>query len=445
MMRGSRLAALVALAVSLTGAVGRAQPARPDRQARDSASLRQQVERRFDVLPVRDGIVLRPKSTRAGVRSIEIAGDTISIDGAPATGAELRQKLGADAELVLRVSYLDADARRALAGPAAAPSEPPPPETASPPPPPEPSSPSPPAPPRRTRESEDRVKIGGRVVVEADEVVNDVVVIGGTARIDGEVRKDVVVVGGLLEVGPTAEIGGDVSVVGGTIRRDPTAHIRGRVAEVGPGINLRGLRFGHFGPLIAGSVFGGFVSLLSTLMRCAVLCILASLVLLIAREYVEGVSRRAAAEPVKAGAVGILAQLLFLPVLIVTILVLVVTIIGIPLLVLIPFALLALALVSLVGFTAVAYYVGRLVSARLGSSQPSPYMTTILGIIVVMSPVLLGRIVGLGDGIVFPITGALLFIGFCIEYVAWTIGFGAVALNRFNRSEAQATPSAPAA
>jgi hypothetical protein len=437
MMRSSRLAALVALAVALTCTVTGAQP------ATGSENLRRDVERRFDVLPLRDGIVLHPKAARARVRSIEITSDSISIDGAPATGAELRQKLGADADLVLRLSYLDADARRALAAPASAAPEPPP--SAEPPPPPTPTSPAPPPPPRRTRESEDRVRIGGRVVVEADEVVNDVVVIGGTARIDGQVRKDVVVVGGLLEVGSTADIGGDVSVVGGTMRRDPASRIRGRVSEVGPGINLRGLRFGHFGPLLAGSVFGGFVSLLSTLMRCAVLCVLASLVLLIGREYVERVSQRAAAEPVKAGAVGFLAQLLFFPVLIVTILVLVVTIVGIPLLVLVPFALLALAVVFLVGFTAVAYYVGRLVNARFGTSQPNPYLTTVLGILVVMSPILLGRIVGLGDGIVLPITGALLFIGFCVEYVAWTIGFGAVALNRFDRREAQATPSAPAA
>src|SRR5204863_1992340 len=134
MMRSSRLAALVALAVALACTAAGAQP------PSGSDGLRREVERRFDVLPVRDGIVLHPKSPRGGVRSIEITSDTISIDGAPATGAELRQKLGTDADLVLRVSYLDADARRALAGPPAAASEPAPGETASPPPPPEPSS-----------------------------------------------------------------------------------------------------------------------------------------------------------------------------------------------------------------------------------------------------------------------------------------------------------------
>ena len=50
--------------------------------------------------------------------------------------------------------------------------------------------------------------------------------------------------------------------------------------------------------------------------RLAVLCILASIVLLFGRGYVERVSLRAASEPMKAGAVGVLIQLLFFPVLI---------------------------------------------------------------------------------------------------------------------------------
>src|SRR5439155_21988102 len=153
----------------------------------------------------------------------------------------------------------------------------------------------------------------------------------------------------------------------------------------------------------------------------------------------------AATEPLKAGIVGVLAQLLFIPILVVVVLFLVVTIIGIPLLVLIPFAVLAMALVFVVGFTGVAYYVGRLVSTRLGSSQPNPYLTATLGIVVVMAPVLLGRIVGLGGGLLFPITALLLFVGFVVEYVAWTIGFGAVVLHRFDRLHAQPSTAAPAA
>ena len=67
-----------------------APPARAD-------EVRRQIERRFDVLPLTNGIVLTPKSPIPGVRSVRVlaAGGTISIDGAPVTGAELRSRLGA--------------------------------------------------------------------------------------------------------------------------------------------------------------------------------------------------------------------------------------------------------------------------------------------------------------------------------------------------------------
>src|SRR5438067_831074 len=242
MMRRTRIAAFLAVAVALIVVDhGAAQSTGP------SEALRQQVERRFDVLPLHDGIALRPKAARRGVRLIEITDGTIAIDGAPATGAELRDKLGADADLVLRLSYLDAEGRRSLA--VQPPAVPPPPAAVEPAPGSEaPAAPAPPAPRRRARRSDDRVRIGGRVVVEPDEIVNDVVVIGGTARIDGQVLNDVVVVGGLLEVGPAADIGHDVSVVGGTFRRDPAARIGGRISQVGPGISLRGLRLRELTP-----------------------------------------------------------------------------------------------------------------------------------------------------------------------------------------------------
>jgi len=47
--------------------------------------------------------------------------------------------------------------------------------------------------------------------------------------------------------------------------------------------------------------------------------------------------------------------------------------------------------------------------------------------------VLLARIAGLGGGIMFPMTAGLSLIGVLVEYLAWTVGFGAVALARFTR------------
>ena len=105
--------------------------------------------------------------------------------------------------------------------------------------------------------------------------------------------------------------------------------------------------------------------------RFGILCLLTALVVLFGRPYVERASEQAWNEPLKAGAIGVLAQILFLPVLIITCVVLVVTIIGIPLLFLIPFIILGLALVGLVGFTGVAYRLGGVlgVAIRVGDGQ----------------------------------------------------------------------------
>ena len=81
--------------------------------------LRRQVDRRFDVLVVRDGLALRPRAPSRGARTIEVRGGEIVLDGAPATGAELRDRLGADADLVIQLSYLEAAEQRKLFGEAA--------------------------------------------------------------------------------------------------------------------------------------------------------------------------------------------------------------------------------------------------------------------------------------------------------------------------------------
>src|SRR5215210_6235600 len=118
MTRMGRMSVLMALAIMCSALTSSAQ----DRDA----TLKGDVERRFDVLPLRDGLALRPKTPLAGVRSVEITGGTIAIDGQPATGSELRQKLGPEADQVLQLSYLADAARRALFAPAAPTPAPPP-------------------------------------------------------------------------------------------------------------------------------------------------------------------------------------------------------------------------------------------------------------------------------------------------------------------------------
>jgi hypothetical protein len=402
------------------------QAAAQDRTAPEA--LRRQVERRFIVSPVRDGLVLRPRALARRGQIIEVSGGDIVVDTAPVTGSELRGKLGADADLVLQLSYLDVAEQRRLFSdtPAVA-------------------LPEPPSPPRpsqlpesfRSRRSSDRVHIGGGVTVDAGETIDgDVVAIGGSAHILGEVRGEVVAIGGYVELGPNAVVRKGITVVGGTLRRDPAARVDGEVHEVGLGaLDLSGWHWARpsLATLWRGRTFGAAFALLATMIRVAVLCLLAALVILVGREYVERVSALAAAQPFKAGAIGFLAQVLFLPILIITIVLLVVTIVGIPLLLLLPFALLGLGAIGLIGFTAVGYHLGRLLGARLGWVNVGPYACTMAGILLLLSPLLLARLVGLGGGLLFPMTFGLGLIGILVEYLAWTIGFGAVALARFGK------------
>jgi hypothetical protein len=65
----------------------------------------------------------------------------------------------------------------------------------------------------------------------------------------------------------------------------------------------------------------------------------------------------------------------------------------------------------------------------MGWPADNPYTTAIAGIVLVMSPLLLSRLLGL----VLPFTFGLGLVGMLLEYAAWTIGFGAVALTRFGR------------
>jgi hypothetical protein len=361
------------LTLALVAAAGMwAGPLAAQAPPADNVALRQQIERRFEVLVLTDRVVLRPRSAGGAVRLVELGERGIAIDGVPATGAEVKEKLGSDTDVVLRLSYLDAAQQRALFGGAVAenpsiPTLPPPPQPSTAPAPPPPLPPLEPTDGRRVRRG-DRIRFGGNVRVDDDEIVTgDVVAIGGSARIDGEVRGEVVVVGGSVELGPRALVTRDLAVVGGTLQRAEGARVLGQLHEV----SIGEIDFGDLAPWRdwrRGSIrgFTRTLALMSTLGRVAILCVLGALVMLLGREYVERTSLRAVAEPLKAGAIGFLAQLLFLPVLIVTMVILIITIVGIPLLLLIPFALLALCVIALLGFTSMAYRIGQFVSDRFG-------------------------------------------------------------------------------
>ena len=77
----------------------------------------------------------------------------------------------------------------------------------------------------------ERVIMGGTAVVKADERVEKLVLIGGTAEVYGEVS-ELVVVGGYLKLQDTAKITDDLVLVGGYMDRHPEAQVLGKQVDI---------------------------------------------------------------------------------------------------------------------------------------------------------------------------------------------------------------------
>ena len=230
-------AALGVVLVSLVVSIQAQTPA-------GSESLRAEVEARYRVTPISGGIGLMPRDTTGGFALIELRGGTVAIDGAPVSGQELAERLGADAGLILQLTYLDPETQLSQLGL----TRPVPVESTEPADPIAPIAPVAPVAPvvpfapaveaedTGTRERDrrlvhrDRVSIGGRVHVRVDELVRgDIVMIGGSLVVDGEVQRDITVIGGSVEFGPEAIARREVTVIGGRLTRAPTARfLRGR-------------------------------------------------------------------------------------------------------------------------------------------------------------------------------------------------------------------------
>jgi hypothetical protein len=425
------LAAAILAAVGVVGAA--AQPLPADEQQ----ALRARVEQRYDVVPLAGGVALTPKSPRGDVRLVEIS-DTIAINGVAVSGRELRERLGADADTILRLSYLGRDDLRKLFAREPAPDREPQVERPAEATPPLPPAPEPPSRPIR-RSSRDRVRIFGDVVVREDEeVTGQVVAVLGSVRIDGEVSREVVSVLGTIELGPRAVVHGDVVSVGGRLRRDPGARVGGSVTEVsfgdfGTTIDIPGMP--GWGPFQFGG-FGPVTRLVGTTFRLVLLALLACIALVVARRAVEGSAQRVTDEPVRATLIGFVAWALIVPVFVLVGIVLAISVVGIPLLILLPFALLFLMLMALVGFSGTAAAVGQWTRRRFGMAHVSAFADLCLGILIILLPVLVGRMVAFAGWTATPLVFLLVTIGVAVEFLAWSSGFGAILTNAFSRWQA---------
>ena len=342
-------------------------------------------------------------------------------------------------------------------------------EAAEPPEPPEPPAVAPPAeesergdrPRRRQRRNDAQVVVGSSLVVDEDETSDDVVVMGGSltvlgevygdatafggaVTVEGRVMGDVAAIGGSVTLGPEAEVMGSATSVGGSVVREEGSVIHGEVVEVnGPGVHWsmwpRIFSWGDWGgdreDWFHVSPFDWAWSQAWRIFGLVVLVLLSFLALLLGRTPIDRIGRRVEAEPWKSGLVGLATQILFIPLLVILCVLLAISIIGIPFLLLVPFALLALVIVIFFGYVGVALKLGDLLRERFGWSIKSPYMVLLVGLGGLQVWTLIGHMINFDGPPLRLFAGLFLLFGFLVGYVAWTLATGGALLTRFGTGE----------
>lgn len=421
------------------------------------------LEANFQTLPVEDGWLLQPLDDGLGIRTIEIKGDNLAIDGQRISADELQARLGGLAQAVLDLGVAtsvgadeDESAERAEIEAEREEAKAERSERSR----------------RRHRVHRDRsdsqVVVGNDLTVEEDDVYRDIVVfggrltvdgqvigdavaIGGAAEVSGEITGDLAVVGGSIQLQDGARVMGDVVSVGGSVEQDENVEVAGQVIEVpfGPNFNFGNFRgswgnWGNWGNwdrqwdlTDQAHKWGrharwfGFFEAGWELIGVLFCALLACVVYLVARNPVERIAIKVGDEPWKAGLVGLLTQILCVPVLVLVCVVLLISIIGIPLLLLVPFAILGFILVAFLGYTAVAYWLGGWSEKRFGWNFGNPYFSLLLGVGLIEVLALVGEFLAFGPGPIRFFAAMFVLFGCLVIYVAWTVGLGAAVLTRF--------------
>jgi hypothetical protein len=272
-----------------------------------------------------------------------------------------------------------------------------------------------------------RVHIGGNVFVAENERVGKAVAVFGRAEVNGIVDNEVVAIGGDVVIGPKAMIRGDVFSIGGTVRTAQGAYIGGNTGQLKfspsdfkvmlPDDGEMTVAFKPDWPRIARVAF------VTDLMRNLFWFVVCALLIAVAPRAVGRARERAGASPITAFAVGLLAELLIVPVVAFLAVVLSISVIGIPLLALLPILMLAFALAMAIGFTAVASGLG---SRLIGRATPVGGL--VFGLALIWGIGMTGHWLWTMKGGALGLGVVLMGVGFFIEYLACTLGVGAALL-----------------
>ena len=251
------------------------------------------------------------------------------------------------------------------------------------------------------------VRIGSSLELRAGDRAEDVVVVMGSATINGTVEGDVVVVLGSLELGSTSLVEGDAVVVGGSIKVLPDAVAEGDVVIVGGALDapvefspsgelvVVGARAGHtevlapvFAWLAKGLLWGRLLvpELLWTWILVAVLALLYLATNSIFERPVRDVASALASKPLTCFLVGGLVVLLIGPVS----LLLVTSVFGLPAVPLLWFAVFLAVVLGKVGVT--RWIGGRVMPEQFPGDRAEAARSVAIGFAVVcaayMVPVL---------------------------------------------------------
>lgn len=269
---------------------------------------------------------------------------------------------------------------------------------------------------------------------EGETASEPVVVLGGSARINGHAEDDVVVIGGTLRLGPKAVVDGDVVTVGGEIEKDPGAVVRGTTDEAA--VRMPGIVFDPEWLEWSGQGWT-YLAVGGTVVRMFFFLVVATLLTVVAPGWIGSMSRRPAAS---SGLLGLAVQICFVPALLLVVIALIVSIVGIPLLAAIPFVLAVLGLVWIAGFTGVSVRVGSALRGRSHLDVDASVADLLLGFMAIAAMTVLAQLLALGFGWLSPMTWSVRAAGLTIEYVAWTIGLGAAISSLFAASRATPPP-----
>ena len=280
-----------------------------------------------------------------------------------------------------------------------------------------------------------RIAIAQDVEVSADEEIQDAVVaVGGSLRAAGRIRHGAVVIGGDIHLLPSADVQGDLVLVGGTLIRDPGARVAGAISYVSLGDWSRSVGLFDWRPRLQFGTASRWVSLIATIFRVSILAALMVFVLLIARAPVARVGRAAAAAPFRAAVVGLAAEVLFLPLLLVASIALGITIIGLPLVFLVvPLAFVLAFFALMLGYTALACRLGEWLEDRLGWQLHSAYLATAIGLLLIVFPTLLSRLLGVAPEPLRMAAFGVHVAGVIAEFLVRTIGLGAALMTGLGR------------